>query len=156
MGGCCELLLMVVLFCCFFLRRRRKKTPRTTAARRATPPITPPAIAPTGVDFLDLLELLDSLELLESFESSLPEEGVRSSGASEGRLEAVRESGVKDREIGAFEDEPVLGEVDESWKCVVSQCFIKVRERLHTLVWGGHQDSSSRFRLSIAPIVGQW
>jgi len=119
------LLLTVVLFCCFFLRRRRKKTPRTTAARRATPPITPPAIAPTGVDFL---ELLDSLELLESLESSLPEEGVRSSGASEGRPEAVRESGVNDREIGVFEDEPVLGEVDESWKCVVSQCFIKVRE----------------------------
>lgn len=58
-------------------------------------------MAPTGVDFL-------------RFPSVPPDEGVRGIGASEGPREAIVESGVKDKETGVFEDESLLGEVDES------------------------------------------
>jgi hypothetical protein len=138
-------MLLLVTFCCFFLRRRRKKTPRITAARRAIPPTTPPAMAPTGVDFL-------------RFPSVPPDEGVRGIGASEGPREAIVESGVKDKETGVFEDESVLGEVDESTKGNVSQHFVEMVKGLDTVVRVrcDHQDFSSSLRLIITPVVGQW
>lgn len=37
----------------FLLRRRMKKTPKAMMARTATPPMTPPTMAPTGVEELE-------------------------------------------------------------------------------------------------------
>ena len=52
--------MFIVVICCCWRRRRRLKNQiaKTMRARATTPPTTPPAIAPTGVDDCEVFSLL--------------------------------------------------------------------------------------------------
>ena len=46
---------------CFWRRCRRRRIPKIAKTTRARPPITPPAIAPTGAEFFTGVDVLETL-----------------------------------------------------------------------------------------------
>jgi hypothetical protein len=84
-----------------------KKTPKTMAAKTAMPPTTPPAMAPTGVDFL--------------FSTGRGEE-IGEGGRTVDESEDSGSVGLEGEGVGR-DDRPVV--VESAWKCTVSRHFVE-------------------------------